>query len=180
MNITIQNSSVIGDSNTPLEKWKLSISALRSPLEIQWVQWNMPSRSPAQTVELEYATERDHKNTSKNTYNTSSQIWTLVSGVTCILLIIMSCSTNGCVSPVRFMVPSSMMKAWTEGNEVWTGGSLWRHNIWGMLWKHKECHKHTISFHFQTTDLLVSSLALFIESNNWNTIQEKFYFRFIL
>lgn len=45
----------------------------------------------------------------------------------------MSCSTRGCVSPVRFMVPSSMMKAWTEGKEVCRGGSHGTHSIWGIL-----------------------------------------------
>lgn len=54
---------------------------------------------------------------------------------TCILLIIISCSTSGCVSPVRFMVPSSMMKAWTDGKEAWSVGSQCTDSIRGMLRK---------------------------------------------
>lgn len=57
---------------------------------------------------------------------------------TCILLIIISCSTNGCVSPVRFMVPSSMMMAWTDGKDVWSGGSHCTDSIMGMLGREKE------------------------------------------
>lgn len=52
---------------------------------------------------------------------------------TCILLIIMSCSTSGCVSPVRFMVPSNMMKAWTDGNNAFTGWSHCTDSIIGIL-----------------------------------------------
>lgn len=55
------------------------------------------------------------------------------SRLTCILLIIISCSTSGWVSPVRFMVPSSMMKAWTEGNNEWCGGSDCSDRIVGIL-----------------------------------------------
>lgn len=54
---------------------------------------------------------------------------------TCILLIIMSCSTRGCVSPVRFMVPSNIMKAWTDGNNAWTGWSQGTDSIMGILRK---------------------------------------------
>lgn len=52
---------------------------------------------------------------------------------TCILLIIINCSTNGCVSPVKFMVPSSMMMAWTDGKAAWSGGSHCTDSIWGIL-----------------------------------------------
>lgn len=56
---------------------------------------------------------------------------------TCILLIIMSCSTSGCVSPVRFMVPSNMTKAWTDGKEAWTGWSHCTDSIMGILRKQR-------------------------------------------
>lgn len=56
---------------------------------------------------------------------------------TCILLIIMSCSTSGCVSPVRFMVPSNMTKAWTDGKEAWTGRSQCTDSITGILGKQR-------------------------------------------
>lgn len=81
--------------------------------------------------------QRDDRYTSAHvctpTQKTSLGFSSVVEEITCILLIIMSCSTSGCVSPVRFMVPSSIMKAWTDGKEVCTGRSHWRDNIWGIL-----------------------------------------------
>lgn len=63
---------------------------------------------------------------------------------TCILLIIINCSTNGCVSPVRFMVPSSMMMAWTDGKDAWSRGSHCTDSIWGIL--RKECRVSIFAF----------------------------------
>lgn len=59
----------------------------------------------------------------------------LKNALTCILLIIISCSTIGCVSPVKFMVPSSMMKVWIDGKEACSSGSHSTDSICGMLSK---------------------------------------------
>lgn len=67
---------------------------------------------------------------------------------TCILLIIISCSTRGCVSPVKFMVPSSMMKAWTDGKEGWAGGSHWTESIWGILEAKRRERVRQVGFRF--------------------------------
>lgn len=73
---------------------------------------------------------------------------------TCILLIIMSCSTSGGVSPVRFMVPSNMMKAWTDGKEAWTGWSVCTDSIMGILRKKGRGKGHNL---FQTNTFLHQS-----------------------
>lgn len=46
---------------------------------------------------------------------------------------IISCSTRGCVSPVRFMVPSSRTTAWTVGKLVLCNGSERTDSMVGML-----------------------------------------------
>lgn len=46
---------------------------------------------------------------------------------------IISCSTSGCVSPVRFMVPSSSTTAWTVGKLVLCSGGERTDSMVGML-----------------------------------------------
>lgn len=52
---------------------------------------------------------------------------------TCILFTIISCSTSGWVSPVRFMVPSSSTTACTVGKPVLFSCSEWTESMVGML-----------------------------------------------
>lgn len=52
---------------------------------------------------------------------------------TCILFTIISCSTSGWVSPVRFMVPSSSTTACTVGKPVLVSCSEWTESMVGML-----------------------------------------------
>lgn len=52
---------------------------------------------------------------------------------TCMRFTIISCSTRGCISPVRFMVPSSKMSAWTVGKPVLCSCSECTDSMVGML-----------------------------------------------
>lgn len=55
---------------------------------------------------------------------------------TCMRFTIISCSTRGCISPVRFMVPSSKMSAWTVGKPVLCSCSECTDSMLGMLRRH--------------------------------------------
>lgn len=72
---------------------------------------------------------------------------------TCILLIIINCSTSGCVSPVKFIVPSSMMKAWIDGKEAWRGGSHCSDSIRGILGNNEGTGMSTVTRNYVTVKL---------------------------
>lgn len=74
-------------------------------------------------------------------------------------MIIINCSTNGCVSPVKFIVPSSMMMAWTDGKDAWSGGSHCTDSIWGIL--KRECRVSTLAFVVRATSHTIYVVGYF-------------------